>query len=94
MLQIVQEPVNIGAASRLGQIYATEHVEVAAVPATACHQGLLEIMKLALATSTLLLITTPANVLKQWLELTFPQNFLLQMFLSLNLLCIIKYASC
>ncbi|KAK4346931.1 hypothetical protein RND71_033270 [Anisodus tanguticus] len=59
----VQEHVKRDAAHRLGQICATEHVGVAAVPATAYHQGLLEIMKHALAISSLLLITTPANVL-------------------------------
>ncbi|KAG5623327.1 hypothetical protein H5410_008545 [Solanum commersonii] len=61
---IVRDLVKRGAANRLGKIYATEHVEVVAVPATVCHQGLLEITKHALAISTLLLITAPANVLK------------------------------
>lgn len=53
IVQIAQELVNIGAVSRPGKIYATEHVEAAAIDATVCHQGLLEIMKHALAISIL-----------------------------------------
>ncbi|KAF3620598.1 putative calcium-dependent protein kinase 16-like [Capsicum annuum] len=85
-----QPPKPIGAASHRGKIYATEPVEAAATDATAYHQGPREIMKHALAISTLLLITAPANVLK--IHLLMFSKFIKCSIEYYYMLCSDKYA--